>query len=125
MNPFEEYGSAYVPYRIFDQFSEMQRELVNINYDATNVQSKSVLGKTIKQTCFVCSSTKRKNNKLEQYSSVYEFNTLLGNYSKLISWVLVTDVGDSPVSNIHCAQSICHHIKVDNVNHVTNITFAL
>ena len=60
MNLFEEYGSAYVQYRVFDQFSEMQRELVNIKYDAVNVPSKSVLGKTIKQTCFVCSATKTK-----------------------------------------------------------------
>ena len=94
MNPFPEYGSAYVPYRVYEQFSEMQIELVNINYDAVNVPSKSILGKTIKGTCFVCAATRTKNNKLEQYNSVYEFNVLLGKYSHFISWMLVTDVGD-------------------------------
>lgn len=76
MNPFEPGRNTYVPYRVKDQFSLMQQELVSLNYDAKNVPSKSSLGRSIKGFCWVCSSTKKTN--LEPYASVYEFNTYLG-----------------------------------------------
>ena len=74
---FDESGKAYVPYRVFDQFSEMQKDLVNINCDAVNVPSKSNLGKNLTNFCFVCSGTK-KTIPLIPYHTVYEFNTMLG-----------------------------------------------
>ena len=77
MNPFFEFGNAYVPYRIYEQFSSMQQDLVNISYDATSVPSKTPLGRNLVNFCFVCSGTKKSGN-LTPYHVVYPFNTYLG-----------------------------------------------
>ena len=87
MNPFYIFGKEYVPYRVFDQFSEMQKELVNIPYDAKNVPSKSPLGRNLTNFCFVCSGTARAN-KLQPYVTVYDYNTMLGKKQiKRIVWL--------------------------------------
>ena len=77
LNPFFASGSDYIPYRVYDQFSEMQKELVNISYDAKNVPSKSSLGKNLSNFCFVCSGTAR-TVELKPYRIFYEYNTMLG-----------------------------------------------
>ena len=78
MNPFfEGSGKSYTPYRVAEQFSSMQEDLVNISYDATSVPSKSNLGRSITGFCFVCSGTRARAN-LIPYHTVYEYNTMLG-----------------------------------------------
>ena len=78
MNPFFESGNAYTPYRILEQFSSMQRDLVDISFDATSVPSKSNLGRSITGFCFVCSGTKAVRGILIPYHTVYDYNTMLG-----------------------------------------------
>ena len=79
MNPFQTgSGNSYNPYRIFEQFSSMQIDLVNISFDATSVPSKSNLGRNLTSFCFICSGTKAVRDRLVPYHTVYEYNTMLG-----------------------------------------------
>ena len=81
MNPFYTgSGNSYMPYRIYEQFSSMQMDLVNISFDDTSVPSKSNLGKNLTSFCFVCSGTKAVRGRLVQYNTVYQYNTMLGEF---------------------------------------------